>query len=105
MSEAKEPPVIEGQDEDISPDEIERGEALISYSDCYECHKEGRKAKGPSFQDVAKRYPRNQQFIDILAGKVLSGGSGNWGTPIMTPHSEIPLENAKAMVAYILSLE
>ncbi|WP_232424962.1 c-type cytochrome [Algoriphagus resistens] len=96
---------IEGEDEHLDSETIKRGEVLISYSDCAECHKSDKKAKGPAFQDIAKRYPIKQVYIDLLAQKVKSGSRGSWGSPIMPPHPRITDEDAKAMVSYILSLE
>ncbi|MEZ4987502.1 MAG: hypothetical protein R2795_21060 [Saprospiraceae bacterium] len=37
--------------------------------------------------------------------KVLQGGSGNWGEAAMTPHPDLGEAQARAMVAYILSLD
>lgn len=97
--------VVPGKDEAINPELIIKGKVLISYSDCNECHKEERDATGPSFLDIAKRYPIRQVYIDLLARKVISGGSGVWGYPVMRAHPELTLEEAQAMVAFILSLE
>lgn len=96
---------IEGEDEELPMDIINKGEVLISYSDCAECHKSDMRAMGPAFQDIAKRYPIQQVYIDLLARKVISGGSGSWGSPIMSPHPNLKEEDAKAMVSYILSLK
>ncbi|EAZ80596.1 cytochrome c family protein [Algoriphagus machipongonensis] len=97
--------VIEGIDEPLDHEMIQRGEVLISYSDCSECHKDDMRSKGPAFRDIAKRYPTSQVYLDLLARKVISGGTGSWGNPIMSPHPEINEDDAKAMVSYILSLE
>lgn len=97
--------IVPGEDEEIDPELIKKGEVLIAYSDCYQCHREESKAKGPSFSDIAKRYPIRQAYIDLLARKVISGGSGTWGYPVMSPHPKLTLDEAKEMVAYILSLE
>ena len=97
--------VVPGEDEAIDPELIKKGKVLISYSDCYECHKEDTRAKGPSFSDIAKRYPIRQVYIELLARKVISGGSGVWGYPVMGAHPKLPIEDARAMVAFILSLE
>ena len=78
---------------------------LISYGDCNSCHTDDRRAKGPAFQDIAMRYPRNQVYIDLLAQKVISGGKGSWGNPVMAPHPNLQESDAKAMVTYILSLD
>lgn len=97
--------IVPGEDEEFDAELIIKGEVLVAYSDCYQCHKEVDKAKGPSFSDIARRYPMNQTYIDLLANKVINGGSGTWGYPVMSQHPKLPLEEAKAMVIYILSLE
>lgn len=94
---------IQGDDEIIDVGLIKRGEVLISYSGCYDCHKSENRSKGPSFQDISKRYPINQIYIDHLARKIISGGTGTWGYPVMTPHPNIKFEDAQSMATYILS--
>lgn len=97
--------VVPGEDEALDLELIKKGKVLISYSDCNECHKEESDATGPSFKDIAKRYPSRQIYIDLLARKVISGGSGVWGYPVMRAHPDLTLEEAQAMAAFILSLE
>ncbi|WP_229802477.1 c-type cytochrome [Echinicola pacifica] len=97
--------IIPGEDEPLAPELIQRGEVLISYSDCYDCHRKESEGKGPSFSDIARRYPRNPVYIDLLARKVISGGFGTWGYPIMSAHPKLPKEDAQAMVAYVLSFD
>ena len=96
---------IPGVNESISAEVAEKGEVLISYSDCYTCHKKDERSVGPAFKDIAKRYPVNKVYIDILAQKVMLGGSGNWGYPAMVAHPNLSFENAKMMVTYILSMK
>ena len=96
---------IPGINDSIPAEVAERGEVLISYSDCYTCHKKYQKAAGPAFIDIAKRYPVNKGYIELLAHKVILGGNGSWGYPVMTPHPNLPFEDAKMMVSYILSLK
>jgi cytochrome c len=97
--------VVPGEDEEVDPEIIKRGQVLIAYSDCYQCHKEEDKAKGPSFSDIARRYPMREAYIDMLARKVISGGFGTWGYPVMSAHPKLSVEEAKTMVTYVLSLE
>jgi cytochrome c len=61
--------------------------------------------KGPAFKDVAKRYPVQDQYIALLAQRIIIGGSGAWGYSVMTPHSDLKEEDAKTMVKFILSLK
>ena len=96
---------IPGTDENIPEEVSKKGEVLIGYSDCYICHKKDQRSVGPAFKDIAKRYPANKVFIEILAQKVIIGGSGNWGSSKMDPHPKLSFEDAKMMITYILSLE
>ena len=96
---------IPGKNDSIPPQVAEKGEVLISYSDCYTCHKKDQRSVGPAFKDIAKRYPVNKVYIEMLAQKVIVGGSRNWGYPVMDPHPKLSLEDAKMMVSYILSLK
>jgi cytochrome c len=79
------------------------GEKLLAANDCGTCHKVDTKVIGPSFQDIAKKYDASAANIDMLAKKVISGGSGNWGTMAMTPHPSLAESDAKEIVQYILA--
>ena len=96
---------IPGKNDSLPTEIVKKGEVLINYSDCYICHKEEQRSAGPAFQDIAKRYPANKVYIEMLAHKVIIGGRGSWGYPIMDPHPELSLEDAKMMVTYILSMK
>lgn len=84
--------------------DIEKGKALIGKSDCLACHKIEEKLVGPAYKDVAKKYKPTKANIDLLAGKIVKGGAGVWGQIPMSPHPQVPVEDAKKMVVYILSL-
>ena len=94
-------------DFDVSPpaDTLDKGEVLISYSDCATCHKAADRKRGPAFHDIAARYPMNSTYIDILAKRVVLGTKGAWGNVVMPPHPNVSEEDAKTMVMYILSLD
>jgi cytochrome c len=94
---------IPGINDSIPVEVAEKGEVLIGYSDCYTCHKEDQRSVGPAFRDIAKRYPVNKVYIEMLAHKVIIGGGGSWDSAIMDPHPELSFEDAKMMVTYILS--
>ena len=78
---------------------------MIGSLDCTTCHKISEKNIGPAYTDVAKKYETTDANIDMLAEKVIKGGSGNWGTVPMTPHPALSADSAKEMVRYILSLK
>jgi cytochrome c len=96
---------IPGENDSLPEKLIQKGEVLIAYSDCYTCHTRSKRAKGPSFEDIAERYPIQQPYIDMLAYRVIAGGNGAWGSPVMDPHPNLDHESAKSMVSYILSLK
>ena len=80
------------------------GKALIAESDCKACHIIDQKSAGPSYKDVAARYKTQKDAVDVLAAKIVKGGSGVWGTTEMAAHPQISVDDAKRMVEYILSL-
>jgi len=82
-----------------------KGEQLISGSDCLTCHKVDAKIVGPSYVDVANKYEATEANIEMLAGKIINGGSGSWGEIPMAPHAALSTDDAKEMVKYILSLK
>jgi cytochrome c len=81
------------------------GKALIEGSDCRTCHKDDTKLIGPAYKDVAKKYESNDKTIKLLAEKVLKGGQGVWGEIPMAGHPNLSLEDAEAMVKYILTMK
>lgn len=81
------------------------GEKLIAKSDCIGCHNKVQKVIGPAYVDIAKKYPLNDENVNHLADKIISGGKGVWGEVPMTPHANMSKEEAKEMVTYILSLK
>ncbi|HTE24215.1 ThuA domain-containing protein [Flavitalea sp.] len=79
------------------------GMALNS-SDCYSCHAISKNSIGPKFKDIADRYKGDKNALTPLANKVINGGSGSWGQVAMSAHPDLPVENAKRMVEFILAL-
>jgi len=82
-----------------------RAVELIAGSDCLTCHKINEKLTGPAYKEVAAKYEPTDANIEMLAKKIIEGGSGNWGPVAMTPHAGLPVEDAKEMTRYILSLK
>lgn len=87
-----------------NPDYV-KGMELEAKSDCNTCHKIDEKLIGPSFREIAAKYPMNDAVIDSLSEKVIKGGAGNWGQVPMTPHPNLSKEDAKAIVKYVLLLK
>jgi len=55
------------------------GLQLIKRSGCFNCHQDKTRLMGPSFDDIASRYPSDPHQLRNLADKVLQGSSGTWG--------------------------
>jgi cytochrome c len=86
-------------------DAIAAGEALVKASDCKTCHHKTNKIIGPSHTDVAKKYEFTKANVELLAGKIIKGGSGVWGEIPMTAHADISQADAEKMARYVLSLD
>jgi len=80
------------------------GEAIIKKQDCATCHKVEKKVVGPSYLDIAKKYPMNDKNIKYISEKIIKGGSGVWGPIPMSAHTALKKDDAKKIAIYILSL-
>ena len=85
--------------------EISEGSQLIENSDCKTCHNETVQTVGPSYLAIAEKYPTTDGTTRLLARKIISGGSGNWGEVPMTAHPDLTEPDAEKMVRFILSLD
>ncbi|HEY4334982.1 MAG TPA: c-type cytochrome [Puia sp.] len=90
--------------------EADKALDLIGGSDCTTCHRlnknAGGAAIGPAYSDVAAKYaPAADSTVQRLIKKVITGGSGVWGTVPMTPHPALKPEDVKTMITYILTLK
>ncbi len=79
------------------------GATLIKRSDCTTCHKADTKLVGPSFKDIAAKYPNTEENIAKLTEKVMTGGSGVWGDVPMAAHPSLSKDDARKIVTYILT--
>lgn len=79
------------------------GYSLISGSDCMSCHKDNGRFVGPSYEEISQKY--SEKDAELLASKIIEGGSGVWGEVPMQPHPQISKDDAKKMVEYILSMK
>ena len=87
-----------------SPDWV-KGEGLVAKSDCFTCHKLRDASTGPAYGAVADKYENTESNVNMLADKIISGGTGVWGQVPMVAHPQVPKEDAVAMVKYILLLK
>lgn len=87
-----------------NPD-YQKGLELTAKSDCFTCHKIDEKNIGPAWRDVANKYSGVKGVEEILAKKIIEGGSGVWGEIPMAPHVNFSEEDAKSIVRYILLMK
>jgi cytochrome c len=88
----------------------DKGLELIGGSDCTTCHRLDKASSGasigPAYSEVAAKYaPAADSTVNRLVKKIISGGSGVWGSIPMTPHPSIPEADVKEMVKYIMTLK
>jgi len=81
----------------------EKGLELIGASDCTTCHRLHQAGDGstigPAYDLVAAKYSSAADTtVDRLVKKIISGGTGVWGTIPMTPHSTLAQADVKEMV-------
>ncbi|WP_415326543.1 c-type cytochrome [Chryseobacterium sp. MMS23-Vi53] len=77
------------------------GDQIIETLDCSGCHSVNERMIGPSYQEIAEKY--SDKDIELLASKIIEGGSGVWGGVPMSAHPQVSKEDAKKMVEYILN--
>jgi cytochrome c len=87
----------------------DKGLELIGSNDCTACHSvrvgQGPNT-GPAYEDVAAKYAHaGDTIVNHLIRKIQTGGTGVWGSNIMTPHPGVKEDDIRTMVNYILSLK
>lgn len=77
---------------------------LAAKYDCMGCHKENSKVLGPAFKDIATKYAGDKKAPELLTGKIIKGGAGVWGPVPMQANPKIPLDDAKKLALWVLSV-
>lgn len=80
-------------------------QALATAKNCMACHAVDSKLVGPAYKDVAKKYATQKDATDMLAAKIIKGGSGVWGAIPMPANAQVNDAEAKKLAAWILSLK
>lgn len=80
-------------------------QALAQKNACLSCHGVDKKIVGPAFKDVAKKYAGNAGAAADLVAKVKAGSKGVWGQVPMPPNPQVKDDDAKKIVAWVLSLK
>ncbi len=79
--------------------------ALAMSKNCMSCHAVERKVLGPSFKDVAAKYKDDKGAADMLAHKIMKGGSGVWGAVPMPANKQVSDADAKKLAEWVLSVK
>lgn len=75
---------------------------LAQSKNCMACHAVDKKVIGPAFKDVAAKYKDTKGAVDLLAGKIIKGGSGVWGPIPMPANTQVSEADAKKLAAWVL---
>lgn len=78
-------------------------EALAKAKNCLACHAVDKKLVGPSYKDVAAKYAKDKGSVDLLAAKIMKGGSGVWGPVPMPANPQVNEAEAKKLAAWVLT--
>ncbi|HET7365115.1 MAG TPA: c-type cytochrome [Burkholderiales bacterium] len=78
-------------------------EELAKKYNCFACHAVDKKLVGPAYKDVAAKYRGDKQAEAKLFEKVKKGGQGVWGQVPMPPNSQVPDNDIKTLVKWVLS--
>ena len=77
--------------------------ALLQKNACLACHGIDSKLVGPSFREVADRYKDHVDVVNILSGKIRSGGQGAWGAMAM-PAQAVSSEESIQLAQWLVQL-
>jgi cytochrome c len=82
-----------------------QAEAMLKKDGCAACHAVDKKIVGPSYVDVAAKYRGDKNAQAALEKKVKDGGAGVWGPVPMPPNAQVPANDIKEIVAWVLALK
>lgn len=75
---------------------------LAQQKNCLACHTVDKKVVGPSYKDVAAKYKGNKDAVNMLATKIIKGGTGVWGAIPMPPQA-VNDKEARQLAQWILN--
>jgi cytochrome c len=76
------------------------GYALAQKHACTACHGAETKIVGPGFKQIASKYAGRADAAAMLAGRIRSGGQGQWG-PIAMPAQTLPDADLQAIASWL----
>ena len=89
---------------DISANpDYQKGLGILAKNDCLTCHKVDEMLTGPAYRDVANKYAGVDTAVSYLAKKIISGGSGVWGSEPMPAQAHVPGADIRAIAEWLAS--
>lgn len=76
---------------------------LATAKNCMACHAVATKLVGPSYKDVAAKYAGQKDAADKLAQTIIKGSTGVWGPVPMPANAQVTPDEAKKLVAWIMT--
>jgi len=76
---------------------------LAEKSGCLACHAQKQRLVGPSLAEIASRYRNDSGAETRLFAKVKSGGQGAWGNVPMPPQPQLPENDIRSLIRWILT--
>ena len=76
---------------------------LLQKNACLACHGMDSKLVGPSFREVANRYKDRADAVNMLSGKIRSGGQGVWGA-IPMPAQALSADESTQLAQWLSQL-
>jgi len=75
---------------------------IMAANNCFNCHQFNAQSLGPSFFEIAKRYPATVANTDTLINRIRNGSAGIWGrTEKMPSHPELSATAIRSTVRWI----
>jgi len=78
---------------------------LAKAKNCMACHATDKKLVGPAYKDVAAKYAKDKGSVDLLAAKIMKGGSGVWGPVPMPANPQVNEAEAKKLATWVLTIK
>jgi len=79
---------------------------LLKRKRCHTCHDDSKQLLGPSYEAIGAAYSeRKDDMAEVLARKIVDGGSGNWGVVPMVPNEHVTIDEARSMTSWILEFK
>lgn len=88
-----------------APAWAQSGADLAAKKNCLACHQVDKKVVGPAYKTIAAKYAGDKGAADMLAAKIMKGGSGVFGPVPMPANPQVSEAEAKQLAAWVLSLK